>query len=61
MPTFRVVIETRDGYEKFVEAVSVEEAQASIEAEDTWSSPDHGWKRTDDCYSAIESIEQVKD
>ena len=61
MPTFRVVIETRDGYEKRVDAASAEEAQASIEAEDTWSSPDHGWTHTDDCYCGIASIEQVRD
>ena len=59
MAEFRVIIETRKGYEKIVEASSVEEARRIVEAEDTWSSPDHGWERTDDCYSAIERIEEV--
>ena len=58
MAEFRVIIETRKGYEKIVEASSVEEARRIVEAEDTWSSPDHGWECFC-CYSAIERIEEV--
>lgn len=57
---FRVIIETRDGYEKVVEAESFEAARAQVEAEDGWGSHDHGWERTDDCYSAIERVESVE-
>ena len=60
MPLFIVTIEARDGYSKEVEAVDEVAARAVVEVEDGWGSPDHGWKRTDDCYSAIERVEPVK-
>lgn len=59
MPSFRVVIETREGYEKIVEAPSEEEARMIVEEDDRWGSPDAGWERNDDCYSAIDRIEKV--
>ena len=60
MPRFRVVIETRDGWERVVTARDADDARSIIEAEDNWTDPEAGWERTDDCYSAIERIEEVE-
>ena len=60
MARFRIVIETRDGYEKTIDAKSVVDARRIIEEDDGWGDPAHGWKRTDDCYSNIERIERLK-
>ena len=61
MPVYEVIIKTHDAYEKHIVAPSATAARRLIEAEDTWGSPDAGWKRTDDCYSGIERIEEVEE
>ena len=60
MPYFRVTIEVREDYYKDVDAATSEEARTQVEAEDSWGSPDTGWKRGDNCHSDImEWIEEL--
>ena len=60
MPKFLVTIETRDGYQKLIDAESAEKARAIVESDDScWGTLEDGWEHTDDSYAAIERIEAI--
>ena len=58
MPYFTVIIETKQGYSKRVEADSEAEAIRQVENDSDWGSPASGWEPTDDVYAAIERVER---
>ena len=59
MPTFRVVIETREGYERYIQAENLDEARLIAENCDAWGDQSQGWYRTHDNYCGIVDVEEL--